>query len=49
VLADGLAGEDAEGVPVLRAAEGVPVSFGLLEAQDVQAVEQRLGLVPDDA
>jgi hypothetical protein len=33
-------------VPVLRAAEGVPVSFGLLEAEDVQAVEQRLGLVP---
>src|SRR5580658_11385780 len=43
---DGLAGEDVEGVPVLRAAEGVPVSFGLLEAEDVQAVEQRLSLVP---
>jgi hypothetical protein len=46
VLADWLAGEDVEGVPVLRAAEGVPVSFGLLQAEDVQAVEQRLGLVP---
>jgi hypothetical protein len=32
-----LAGEDVEGVPVLRAAEGVSVSFGLLEAEDVQA------------
>jgi hypothetical protein len=41
-----LAGEDVEGVPVLRPAEGVPVLFGLLEAEDVQAVEQRLGLVP---
>jgi hypothetical protein len=41
-----LAGEDVEGVPVLRAAVGVPVSFGLLQAEDVQAVEQRLGLVP---
>ena len=30
-----LAGEDVEGMPVLRAAEGVPVSFTLLEAQDV--------------
>ena len=39
------AGEDVEGVPVLRAAEGVPVSFSLLEAEDVQAVEQHLGLV----
>ena len=46
VLADGFAGEDAEGVPVLRAAEGVPVLFGLVEAEDVQAVEQGLGLVP---
>ena len=41
-----LAGEDVQGVPVLRAAEGVPVSFGLLEAEDVQAVEHYLGLVP---
>ena len=46
VPAGWLAGEDVEGVPVLRAAEGVPVSFGLLQAEDVQAVEQRLGLVP---
>ncbi len=46
VLADGFAGEDAEGVPVLRAAEGVPILFGLVEAEDVQAVEQGLGLVP---
>lgn len=46
VRAGWLAGEDVVGVPVLRAAEGVPVSFGLLEAEDVQAVEQRLGLVP---
>lgn len=41
-----LAGEDVQGVPVLRAAEGVPVSFGLLEAEDVQAVEHYLDLVP---
>jgi hypothetical protein len=33
-------------VPVLRAAEGVPVLFGLLKAEDVQAVEQHLGLMP---
>jgi hypothetical protein len=32
-------------VLALRAAEGVPVSFGLLEAEDVQAVEQHLDLV----
>jgi hypothetical protein len=31
---------------VSRAAEGVPVSFGLLQAEDVQAVEQRLDLAP---
>lgn len=31
---------------VLRAAEGVPVSFGLLEAEDVQAVEQHVDLMP---
>jgi len=37
VLADWLAGEDVEGVPVLGAAEGVPVSLGLFEAEDVQA------------
>ena len=41
-----LAGQDVEGVPVPGAAEGVAVSFGLLETKDVQAVEQRLGLVP---
>jgi len=41
-----LAGEDVVGVPVLRAAEGMPVLFGLLEADDVQAVEQYLDLVP---
>ena len=41
-----LAREDVESVPVFRAAEGVPVSFGLLKAEDVQAVEQHLGLVP---
>ncbi len=46
MLADWLAGEDVEGVPVLRAAEGVPVSFGLLQAEDVEAVEQHLDLVP---
>lgn len=45
-LADWFAGEDVEGVPVLRAAEGVPVSFGLLEAEDVQAVEQHFDLMP---
>ena len=33
-------------MPVFRAAEGVPVLFGLLQMEDVQAVEQRLGLVP---
>jgi hypothetical protein len=33
-------------MPVLRAAEGVPVLFDLLEADDVQAVEQHLDLVP---
>lgn len=33
-------------MPVLRAAEGVPVSFGLLEAEDVQAVEHYLDLLP---
>jgi hypothetical protein len=33
-------------VPVFRAAEGVPVSFGLLQAEDVQAVEQHLDLAP---
>jgi hypothetical protein len=33
-------------VPVFRTAEGVPVLFGLLEAEDVQAVEQHLDLVP---
>ena len=49
VLAGWLAGDDVEGVPVLRAAEGVPVSFGLLETEDVQAVEQRLDLVPGGA
>jgi hypothetical protein len=41
-----LAGEDVEGVPVLRAAEGRPVSFGLLQAENVQAVEQRFDLIP---
>ena len=33
-------------MPVLRAAEGVSVLFGLLQAEDVQAVEQHLDLVP---
>jgi hypothetical protein len=46
VAAGWLAGEDVEGVPVLRAAEGVPVPFGLLEAEDVQVGEQHLDLVP---
>ena len=46
MVADWFAEEDVEGVPVLRAAEGVSVFFGLLEAEDVQAVEQDLDLVP---
>lgn len=46
MLADWLAGEDVEGVPVFWAAEDLPISFTFLEAQDVQAAEQHLDLVP---
>jgi hypothetical protein len=46
VLADWIAGEYVEGVPTLRAAESVPVPFGLLEAEDLQAVEQHIDLAP---
>ena len=45
-LAGWFAGEDVEGVTVLRATEGAPVSFGLLETEDVHAVEQQFDLMP---
>ena len=41
-----LAREDVEGVPVLGAGEGAAVVFGLLQMEDLQAVEQRCGLAP---